>query len=132
MPPSTSWPGGTKREKKGGGPPPTPPRPEPVATADLVAQARERSFYGEVRGDISTRDLLTALAAALEDTAAERDRALSDLALERAAGNRLDEIATQALAERDRAHATLREIVESMANFPCRERELARERLENP
>lgn len=104
MPPSTSWPGGTKREKKGGGPPPTPPRPEPVATADLVAQARERSFYGEVRGDISTRDLLTALAAALEDTAAERDR----------------------------AHATLREIVESMANFPCRERELARERLENP
>lgn len=223
MPPSTSWPGGTKREKKGGGPPPTPsrpepvredfidfptawriqregvthtsvlcsavhadgallcdcgavedewkrrvlaqqgvpddaprpdaPRPEPVATADLILdwRADAASMPREIVMEWGDR-----LAKALEDTAAERDRAVSDLALERAAANRLDEIATQALAERDRlvsgmaealeqrdamrhqrdrAHATLREIVTTTIGAKNSAVVLvnkARERLENP
>lgn len=52
--------------------PPTPPRPEPVATADLVAQARaEARTVGSAFCDTLTERLLTALADALE---AERER----------------------------------------------------------
>ena len=58
--------------------PPTPPRPEPVATADLVAQARERA--PRLSWTESLRALLYALAKALEDTVAERDRAVEVLA----------------------------------------------------
>jgi hypothetical protein len=92
--------------------PPNAPRPEPVATADLVAQLRAEVAWDTASED-GTTTLILAAATALEDTAAERDR----------------------------AHATLREIAtwvwidsegnesDEELNAPAR---LARDRLENP
>ena len=75
-------------------------RPEPVAPADLVYALH---LYG-VTGTGPIKDLHARAAKALEDTAAERDR----------------------------AHATLREIrLYLPSNVPAAMR-LARERLENP
>ena len=89
-------------------------RPEPVSTADLVAQARERAEWFAEWEWRSAADLLTALA------------------------ERLDEL-KDAAAERDRAHATLREIADlhdphlhDLGTTEALMARIARERLANP
>lgn len=89
-------------------------RPEPVAPADLVAQARERARK-LVPADLPvswlpTPSLLTALAKALEGTAAERDD-WRDTAAE--AIRKRDEILRRQVAlaaARDRLKDSLHEI----------------------
>lgn len=78
------------------------PHPEPVATADLVAQLRAEVAWDTASED-GTTTLILAAATALEDTAAERDR----------------------------AHATLEQIVSEAENHADAVH-LARERLANP
>lgn len=87
--------------------------PESIPTNDLIAQARDRATTGpgEVAWRLSTPDFLTALAAALEATAAERDRAHATLR----------EIRALCESERDPIVAVRAKI-----------HHLARERLENP
>lgn len=64
--------GAPKKPNPGAYPNDTPPRPKPVASADLVAQARaEARTVGSAFCDTLTERLLTALADALE---AERER----------------------------------------------------------
>jgi hypothetical protein len=106
-------------------------RPEPVATADLVAQAR--GFVGAFRatGLPDSADLMEQIAKALEDTAAERDELRIAFAQE-AARSEFERGATDVLAaERDRAHATLEQIVSEAENHADAVH-LARERLANP
>ncbi len=126
-------------------PRPTPPERVPVEDAlarwkdiprSLAADALTGTPLAGYPG-LSVIHAGDALAAALEAIAAERYRLVWDLALANAAADRTDEIARQAIAERDRAHATLREIAErELPAVPSwHEREmarLARERLENP
>ena len=114
------WEGMLDRKKPG-----TPPRPEPVATADLVAQMREEaaglegwSWCGEYVA------LFREAAKALEDTAAERDDWRESHAIAAEAGRKLR-------AERDRALATLRDIADGVRPYTSARR-LARERLEKP
>lgn len=98
---------------------------ERIPTDVLVEQAREQvaHYRGTPLEDQTTDHLLTALAKALEDTAAERDDWRESHAIAAEAGRKLR-------AERDRAHATLREIAEGWSLNAARR--LARARLENP
>lgn len=88
--------------------PVAPPRPEPVATADLVERARLQAAWldQKYQGLDQTPLLLTDLA------------------------DRLDEL-EDTTAERDRALATLRDIADGVRPYASARR-LARERLANP
>jgi len=119
---------------------PRPTPPERVPVADVIAALREVADDREAGEDVYlTPEWMRQAAAALEAVTAERDRLSAKLAEADERGrHRVDVMGKvererdRAAAERDRALATLREILAYPMDPAHPMKRLARERLENP